>query len=105
MLCLVALTLPSRENISAEIQKSHALSMYGDIKYSPDFNHFDYVNPNAPKGGEIKFHEIGSFDTLNNFILKGSPAVNLSQVHDSLLTQSFDEPFTCLLYTSPSPRD
>ena len=39
-------------------------------------------------------HEIGSFDTLNNFILKGSPAANLSQIHDSLLVQSYDEPFT-----------
>ena len=40
------------------------------------------------KAESIKLHQIGSFDTLNNFILKGSPAVNLSQVHDSLLTQS-----------------
>ena len=44
MLCLLALTLPSRENSSAEIHKSHALSMYGDIKYPPDFTHFDYVS-------------------------------------------------------------
>jgi len=77
-----------------KLEKSHAISMHGIPKYSADFKHFDYVNFDAPKGGSIKLHQIGSFDTLNNFILKGSPVVNLSQVHDSLLTQSFDEPFT-----------
>ena len=77
-----------------KLENAHAISMHGTPKYSADFKHFDYVNFDAPKGGPIKLHQIGSFDTLNNFILKGSPAVNLSQVHDSLLTQSFDEPFT-----------
>jgi len=77
-----------------KLEKSHAISMHGIPKYSADFKHFDYVNFDAPKGGSIKLHQIGSFDTLNNFILKGNPVVNLSQVHDSLLTQSFDEPFT-----------
>jgi len=77
-----------------KLENAHAISMHGIPKYSADFKHFDYVNFDAPKGGSIKLHQIGSFDTLNNFILKGSPVVNLSQVHDSLLTQSFDEPFT-----------
>jgi len=77
-----------------KLENVHAISMHGEPKYSADFKHFDYVNFDAPKGGSIKLHQIGSFDTLNNFILKGSPVVNLSQVHDSLLTQSFDEPFT-----------
>ena len=77
-----------------KLENAHAISMHGIQKYNADFKHFDYVNFDAPKGGSIKLHQIGSFDTLNNFILKGSPVVNLSQVHDSLLTQSFDEPFT-----------
>ena len=77
-----------------KLENAHAISMHGIPKYSADFKHFDYVNFDAPKGGSIKLHQIGSFDTLNNFILKGSPVVNLSQVHDSLLIQSFDEPFT-----------
>ncbi len=77
-----------------KLDRAHAISMHGTPKYLKDFKHFDYVNIEAPKNGEIKLHEIGSFDTLNNFILKGSPAVNLSQVHDSLLVQSNDEPFT-----------
>jgi microcin C transport system substrate-binding protein len=77
-----------------KLDNAHAISMHGTPKYLKDFKHFDYANIEAPKSGEIKLHEIGSFDTLNNFILKGSPAVNLSQVHDSLLVQSNDEPFT-----------
>ena len=77
-----------------KLENAHAISMHGSPKYSKDFKNFDYVNINAPKGGIIKLHQIGSFDTLNNFILKGSPAAYLNQVHDSLLTQSFDEPFT-----------
>ena len=77
-----------------KLDSAHAISMHGIPKYSKNFKHFDYVNTKAPKGGVIKLHEIGSFDTLNNFILKGSPAANLFQVHDSLLIQSADEPFT-----------
>jgi len=77
-----------------KLENAHAISMHGIPKYNADFKHFNYVNFDAPKGGSIKLHQIGSFDTLNNFILKGSPVVNLSQVHDSLLIQSFDEPFT-----------
>ena len=40
---------------------AHALSMYGDLKYGPDFTHFDYVNPEAPRGGEIRLAAIGTF--------------------------------------------
>jgi len=77
-----------------KLENAHAISMHGEAKYKQDFKNFDYVNIKAKKGGKIKLHQIGSFDTLNNFILKGSPAANLSQVHDSLLIQSYDEPFT-----------
>ena len=77
-----------------KLDSAHAISMHGVPKYERNFQNFEYVNPKAPKGGTIKLYEIGSFDTLNNFILKGSPAANLSQIHDSLLVQSYDEPFT-----------
>ena len=43
----------------------HGIALYGQPKYGPDFTHFDYVNPNAPKGGEARFSAIGSFDTFN----------------------------------------
>ncbi|PKG37626.1 extracellular solute-binding protein [Psychromonas sp. Urea-02u-13] len=73
---------------------SHALSMYGDFKYNKDFTHFDYVNPNAPKGGVFKQATIGSFDSLNPFIVKGNAATGITMIYDSLLKQSSDEPFT-----------
>lgn len=73
---------------------SHALSMYGDFKYPQNFRHFEYSNPNAPKGGTFKQASIGSFDSLNAFIVKGNPAAGLGMIYDSLLKQSADEPFT-----------
>lgn len=72
----------------------HGLSMYGDFKYSADFKHFQYVNPNAPKGGTFKQAAIGSFDSLNPFIVKGNAAAGINMIYDSLLKQSSDEPFS-----------
>ena len=68
------------------VTKSHALSLFGDIKYGPDFSHFDYVNPDAPKGGTVRYSAIGTFDNLNPFILKGSPAAGSGAVFDTLMT-------------------
>lgn len=68
--------------------------MYGDLKYGPSFTHFDYVNPEAPKGGEVKLAAIGTFDTLNPFVLKGVPAAGVGQVFETLTVQSDDEPFS-----------
>jgi len=74
--------------------KGHAASIYGDIKYGPGFKHFDYVNPDAPKGGMVRLASIGTFDSLNPFILKGIPAAGMGLVFDTLTVQSDDEPFT-----------
>lgn len=74
--------------------KGHAASIYGDIKYGPNFKHFDYVNPDAPKGGFVKLASIGTFDSLNPFILKGVPAAGIGLIFDTLTVQSDDEPFT-----------
>ncbi|GLS92322.1 hypothetical protein GCM10007916_33920 [Psychromonas marina] len=68
--------------------------MYGDFKYTKDFTHFQYANPNAPKGGTFKQATIGSFDSLNPFIVKGNAATGIGMIYDSLLKQSSDEPFT-----------
>ncbi|NVK20127.1 MAG: ABC transporter substrate-binding protein [Methylocystaceae bacterium] len=76
-------------------EKRYAVSMHGDIKYGPDFTHFDYTNPNAPKGGTIRLYAPGStFDTLNPFTMKGVPAYASSLPYETLTTQSMDEPFT-----------
>ena len=72
----------------------HALSMFDDVKYGPDFEHFDYADPSAPAGGAIRLAALGTYDSLNPFILKGSPAAGSGLIYDNLLTGSLDEPFT-----------
>ncbi len=72
----------------------HGVALHGQPKYGPDFTHFDYVNPDAPKGGEARFSAIGSFDTFNPFNIKGQPVVGIGQLFESLMTSSADEPFS-----------
>ena len=78
----------------AGVTVSSALSMYGDLKYPPGFEHFDYANPDAPKGGTVKLASIGTFDNLNPFILKGVAAAGIGGTFDTLLVASTDEPFS-----------
>jgi len=78
----------------AKVTVSHALSMHGDVKYPAGFPHFGYVNPDAPKGGDVKLAAIGTFDTLNPFVLKGVPAAGIGGLFDTLTVQSDDEPFS-----------
>ena len=77
-----------------EVTPRHAIAMHGEPKYGPDFKNFDYVNPNAPKGGEVKLAAIGTFDNLNPYILKGVAAAGLGGLFETLLTNSDDEAFT-----------
>jgi len=77
----------------------HAIALHGMPKYAADFTHVDYVNPDAPKGGTLKLNAIGSFDSLNPFIVKGTPAAGLNflrsgLVYESLMQNAWDEPFT-----------
>lgn len=72
----------------------HGIAMHGEPKYGPDFPHLDYVNPDAPKGGELRMAAIGSFDSLNAFIVKGETAAGLGYLYDTLLTSTDDEAFT-----------
>ena len=62
---------------AAEKEWRHGLSLFGDLKYKPDFKHFDYVNPNAPKGGSVRQLAIGTFDNFNLVVagVKGTMAV------------------------------
>ena len=68
------------------------MSLFGDLKYGPDFKRFDYVNPDAPKGGTMRLAAIGTFDTLNPFVVKGIPAAGIGQIFDTLAVASEDEP-------------
>ena len=72
----------------------HGLAMNGRPKYGPDFTHFDYVNPDAPRGGQVRLAATGTFDSFNPFIVKGNAADGLGLLFDTLTEQSLDEPFT-----------
>ena len=80
---------------SATAWAAHGYALWGDLKYPPGFDHFDYVNPQAPKGGELRLVSnlrTSTFDKYNPFTLKGSaPAYLSALLFDSLLTGSMDE--------------
>ena len=71
---------------------TYGLSLFGELKYPPGFEHFDYTDPQAPKGGTMRLSAIGTFDTLNPFVIKGVPAVGIALLFDTLMTESADEP-------------
>jgi microcin C transport system substrate-binding protein len=79
----------------ARAEFRHGLSAFGDLKYPADFKHFDYVNPDAPKGGRLS--TIGTegrttFDSFNGFLLKGDAAQGIEYLFDTLMTRAGDEP-------------
>src|SRR6266853_1568572 len=73
-------------------EPTYGLSLFGELKYGPDFKNFEYVNPNAPKGGTMRLSSIGTYDTLNPFVVKGVPAAQIGQIFDTLTARSEDEP-------------
>lgn len=75
-----------------DITISHGLSQFGELKYGPDYPHFDYVNPNAPRGGEYSTWAFGTFDSMNPYITKGSAAGSSSIFVESLMAGNADEP-------------
>lgn len=79
------------------VTKSHGIAMHGDLKYPADFKHFEYANPDAPKGGDVRFAAIGTFDSFNGWVLKGVPFP--SPATETLMVNAADEPFSeyCLL--------
>ena len=78
----------------------HGLSIFGELKYEADFPHFDYINPDAPKGGRMNFsppnwalnQSTQTFNTLNTFVLKGDAPPRMGMTFDSLMTRAADEP-------------
>jgi len=76
------------------VEGKHGVAMHGDLKYGPDFTHFDYANPNAPKGGLVRQGTIGSFDSFNGYIVKGNSAAGLGFIYEGLTSASADEAFT-----------
>jgi microcin C transport system substrate-binding protein len=73
----------------------HGLAMHGDLRYPPDFAHFGYVNPAAPRGGRMRLGVVeASFDSFHPFIIKGNPAAGITQIYDTLMVNAADEPFS-----------
>lgn len=85
---LIAATSPG---LSAEPVWRHATAMIGEPKYPEGFERFDYVNPEAPKGGTLKLSEEGTFDSFNPILAKGELAAGLNLVFDTLMKSSEDE--------------
>lgn len=87
---------------ASTVRTTHGLSSFGDLKEPPDFKHFGYVNPQAPKGGSIALQitqtfgnqAFDTFNTLNVFVFKGQGAAGMSMTFDSLMQASLDEPDT-----------
>jgi len=74
------------------MKKHYGLSLLGEPHYGPDFKHYDWVNPNAPKGGRLRSWDLGSFDSLNAYSVRGDSAAGLQVLSDSLMTTNPDEP-------------
>ena len=86
----LALTAPSEAS-----EHKHGLSAFGDLAYPADFDHFKYADPNAPKGGTfslVGWGGVATFNSLNNYILKGDAAQGLELLFDTLMTPAADEP-------------
>lgn len=80
--------------IVTEVIDAHALALHGSPKYAADFTHFDYVNPDAPKGGNLSMAALGTFDSVNPYILRGMAAAGVTLTYSTLLSKSLDEPLT-----------
>lgn len=79
----------------ADADRRHAVSLMDEPRFPADFQHFDWVNPDAPKGGTLVGAAVGSFDSLNPYTIKGDAAVGVQAlVFDSLMVTSLDEPST-----------
>ena len=86
-------TPASAQEVNAERDWRHGLSLFGELKYPAGFKHFEYVNPKAPKGGTVRLIALGTFDNFNEVVagLKGSIAMGTGIISDTLMAASFDE--------------
>ena len=94
LLFSLAIAAPAAHAAGEDVYIGHALAMHGAPKYGPEFTHFDYVNPHAPKGGTVKQAFIGTFENLNQFIIRGVAAAQIGLIYDTLMAGSADEALT-----------
>ncbi len=91
LLSLLLLFISAAAWAPADVIVSHALAMRGEPKYPAGFQHFDYVNPDAPKGGMVTFYDLGTYDTFNRYGQRGDYAAASESFNDSLMVGSDDE--------------
>ena len=89
---ILALGFATLVRAEGKIIISHGFSEFGDLKYPEGFAHFDYVNPDAPRGGELSYGAQGTFDSFNPYTRKGRGAARSTDHFESLMTPSYDEP-------------
>lgn len=89
---LFAATLAIAPAAHAEQERRHALTLIDPPEFGPDFTNFDWVNPDAPRGGRVRLWREGTFDSLNAFSIRGAPAAGLLLLYDQLMISSPDEP-------------
>lgn len=95
---LLLITSLSLSIHAAEVTKTeaqHGLAMHGELKYPETFSHFEYTNPDAPKGGTLRLGVVGdNFDSFNPYLIKGVPASGVTYLYQSLTEHSLDEAFS-----------
>lgn len=104
--CFVLLAFPAAAQYQATPAKG--VAMHGNPRYGWNFKHFDYANPDAPKGGTLKMSAYGSFDTFNPYTIKGVSAAGTGLLFDTLMVESADEPFSeygLIAETVEMPKD
>ncbi len=95
-LAAAAASLPGLNVLPLRAQERewrHGLSLFGELKYSPGFKHFDYVNASAPKAGTVRLSASGTFDNLNLVVagVKGNLGAGAQLVVETLMTEALDE--------------
>lgn len=106
LFCFMVLSFPAAAQYQATPAKG--VAMHGNPRYGWNFRHFDYANPDAPKGGTLKMSAFGSFDTFNPYTIKGVAAAGTGMLFDTLMVESADEPFSeygLIAETIEMPKD
>src|SRR3954469_13988644 len=112
LLGALAVTLTAPRLVRAAEVEAHGLSIFGHLKYPPAFRHFDYVNPDAPRGGSFSHQIAGvegnqnlaTFNTLNVYVLKGDGAAGMPLTFASLRIRDLDEPDAVYGYSASAVR-
>lgn len=93
---LMAATVTPAHSADTGVEPQHGIAMHGEPTYPEGFSHFDYVNPEAPKGGTLRMAVVANgYDSFNPFVIRGVPASGVSSyLYDTLLEASDDEPFS-----------